>query len=253
MTRSRSTLVIGVALLLSVGTSVGWASTIMFTGSGTNGSNNSQPLSAEAVFSLTGNVLTITLINSAGATSTKYTNSDLLTGIFFSSTALNLVPVSAQTGNVINNVGAPVCSSASTSCDVGNGWEYLAFSPAHFGAVNGVSAAGLGIFGSSNFGGSSTQLQGDDYGIVPANYPGANGTSVAGSPLEKGSVIFTLIAPPTFTLSQIDTVTFRYGSTLADANLTGSDVQITATPEPMTCWLIGGGLIALGVVRWPRP
>jgi hypothetical protein len=216
--------------------------TVLFAGSGTSTQNSPQPLAASALFSLTGTQLTVTFTNAAGTNSNKYANPDVLTAVFFGTTGLTLTPVSATAPETVDNTGAPVCSTG--TCDVGTGWEY-ATGFSQYGTMNGISAAGFGIFGNSNFGLPSMNVDGVDYGILPSNYPGTLGTSVNGSPFEVSSVNFTLTVQPGFTLASIDRVVFQYGSALNEDSFVG----VRFAPEPSALLLLTGGLIALAIRR----
>ena len=175
------------------------------------------------------------LTNAAGPNTVSYVNSDVLTAVFFSTTALNLTPETASTSLLQNTSGGTVCSG---TCDVGIGWEYLTLGSTQYGTLNGISAAGFGIFGQSNFGGPSTNLDGADYGILPSNYPGGLGTHINASPLANNFSTFTLQVPQGFSLAEIDRVVFQYGTALTEQSLPGEFV-----PEPGTVGAFLGGVL----------
>src|SRR5258708_6780041 len=131
---------------------------MLFTGS-------SGSLSASANFELSGNSLTVTLTNTSLAD--VLVPGDVLTGVFFN-TVHSLTPVSASLN------GSSVYDGSIVH-DVGEGWQYKAFSSGGpQGKDSGISAAGLGLFGpKGNFytpplHQSNPNLGGIDYGIVTA-------------------------------------------------------------------------------------
>lgn len=127
---------------------------------------------------------------------------------------------------------------------VGGKWAYkssLSGAPASYG----ISSSGLGdLFGPKDtFPG--TNLQGPEspggleYGITSAaDDPATGNTPVTGLfALIQNSVVFTLGGglPENFDASRITNVSFAYGTDLA------------AVPEPATMFLLGTGLIGIGI------
>jgi hypothetical protein len=199
----------------------------------TNGSN----LSASANFSLVGNVLTITLTNTS--TFDVQNQAQLLTGVFFTSNG-TLVPVSALLGP-----GSAVFFGPDGGGNVGGEWAYasgLAGAPG--GQSQGISSAGLGLFGNGNFNGPDldppTAVNGDNYGITSAgdNLASGNPQVTGGLPLIQNQVVFTLTVSNGFTLESIESVSFHYGTALSDPTITG-------VPEPASMMLLGTGLLGI--------
>ena len=205
----------------------------------TNGSN----LSASANFNLTGNVLTVTLTNTSAVD--VLNPAQVLTGVFFNSNG-TLTPVSALLGPGSVVLFAP----APAGGNVGGEFAYASgLSGAPLGATQGISSAGLGLFGNPNFNGPDLDppdaVNGGNYGITSAgDDPTTGNTGVTGGPpgnaepLIQNQVIFTFTVSPGFTLESIEDVSFQYGTTLNDPN-------ITNVPEPASMLLLGTGLLGI--------
>src|SRR5689334_16937589 len=101
--------VLAAVSILTIGTSPAICSTAVFSSLAPNPSNPSQPLAASAIFSLTGNQLTIELKNTAGINSQKYVDTDVLTGVFFGTDPQNLTPVRATAPHTVDTAGNPLC------------------------------------------------------------------------------------------------------------------------------------------------
>jgi hypothetical protein len=198
---------------------------MLFTGS-------SGSLSASADFELSGNSLTVTLTNTSP--SDVLVPGDVLTGVFFN-TVHSLTPVSASLN------GSSVYDGSIVH-DVGEGWQYKAFSGGVAqGKNSGISAAGLGLFGpSGNFYTPAVKLGGIDYGIVSAgdNPLTGNGGISGHGPLIKNSIVFTLTAAQGFVLTDLgNSVVFQYGTSLTETHVTSVPPitglnQPPAVPEP---------------------
>lgn len=196
-------------------------------------SGSSGSLSASATFDLTGNTLSVTLVNTS--LTDVLLPADVLLAVFFD-TANTLTPVSASLD------GSTVFYGSLTN--VGDGWEYKNGINAH-GKNSGIGAAGFGVLGQSNFSASHQNLGGLNYGILsPGDNSNTGNNGVKGhGPLIKNEVQFVLTTPNGFSLDQLgDSVVFQYGTSLDEPSFSGT-LQTTPTPEPSTLGLAGSGLL----------
>ncbi|PWU15279.1 MAG: hypothetical protein C5B50_15625 [Verrucomicrobia bacterium] len=216
---------------------------VTFGGTATN-SASGQLLSATATFDIiSGTNLQVTLSN-LGAPVTQ--PSDVLECLFFNlDGAGTLAPVSAVLGTGSSVLNGPVPSGQT----LGDQWEYLGgLSGTPNGANRGISGAGLGIFGSGNFGSNSQNCDGVPFGIANGIASNANG-GVKDVTLEDNSMVFTLRGLPAgFSLSKINTVGFQYGTMLAPAEPLVI-AHIMVVPEPTGLALLAVGLGAFIVLR----
>jgi len=236
-------LVFGITVLAAAG----YCNSAMFTSMAANPVNPNQPLSASALFSLTGNQLTIQVNNNSAPETQRYVDSDVLTGIYFSTEPLNLTPQSATAPQLVNAAGTTVCAA---SCDTRDGWAYQSLTLPEFGLFNGISAVQSPVYIFSNFIEAGKPLGRTNYGIVPGTYPDAGGTNLDTGPYSLGSATFVLNVPNSFMLTTIDRVVFTWG-TAADqpwgAGYYDTSYDILGNPEPST-WILtataAAGLLA---------
>jgi hypothetical protein len=239
-------LVIGFTVLAVPGIS----NTAMFTSLAPNTANTGQPLDASALFSLTGNQLTIEVTNTASGQTSNYVDADVLTGVFFSSQPLDLTPVSAVADKTVSADGSTQCAGL---CDIGVGWEFRSLTVADLGMMNGISAVESPKFLFSNFTPNGDKLRGTGYGIVPDSYQNV-GSTLTDPTYTEGSATFTLNVPASFTLAQIDRVAFIWGTSANDpfAFSTFSFFQADdAAPEPSS-WVLVASFIAFMFRRIAR-
>ena len=231
---------------LNLFVSAAFATSITFTGGGTNGASGNV-LSASAQFNLTGNTLTVTLTDTATSANSVYVPSDVLTAVYFGTTSL-----AALTPETASLDGSTVVGPDGTS--VGSNWEFLGgFSPVR-GLVNGISASGLSVFGQGNFNNCSASsscnnLGGINWGLVPSFFPppqGING-GVSGRTLVDDRVQFTLNTMPGFSLASINSVQFQWGTSNDEFSATAA-----SAPEPSTFILVGGGIALAAFLRRKR-
>jgi hypothetical protein len=227
----------------------GFAAAIMLTGyavaSPITFSGGSGNLSATASFDVIGGNLVATLTNSSNTDVMVPT--DVLTAVFFD---VSGNPVFTLISAVLGSGSSVLFASQPAGGVVGGEWAYRSgLSGAPGGATRGISSSGLGLFGPGNlFPGSNLQgpasPDGLQYGLTSAgDNPATGNTPVTGTnALIKNSVVFTLGAPAGFSASQINYVSFQYGTSLTDTSIPG-------TPEPLPMLLMGSGLLGLGLLR----
>lgn len=221
---------------------------LTFSGTGMNpGENNS--LSANAVFSLTGSTLTLSLVNT-DATGVRVPT-DVLTGVVFKSngtlTAISATVLSGST--VFNNSTTGTVVNSNTN--VGNGWGYS-------NAIS-VRGANQGITATGAFSNVKAldkgNLQGLDYGLVGIGGIASNangGVLKNGQLLYQNSVVFQFTVANGFTLGSINTLSFQYGTNVNEPNFIGTpgpNPDVATVPEPtpalaaMMFGLVLGGVV----------
>ncbi len=189
--------------------------------------------SASALFSSTGNTLTIALNNTSQADSLVPT--DVLTGLFFNLSGATLTPLAASLGS-----GSQVYGAASPMGNVGGEWASASKLAIGSSTYNyGVSAAGLGLFGPKNRFDTSSNLSGTenvgglDFGIVTAGDDPKTGNGGLNRDLIKGSVLFTFSltnVASNFNLAQaVSNLRFQYGTATSEPSFAGS-ISLSPTP-----------------------
>jgi hypothetical protein len=221
------------------------ASPITFTGA-------TGPYAASATFDVSGSNLLITLTNTS--TADTLSAGDLLTAVFFN---ISGDPTLTRTSVVLAG-GSTVEHNGGTNPgnDVGSEFAYLS-GLNQYGANQGVSNSGLGIFGPPDrFPGNDLyppdSPDGAQYGLASAgdNPATGNGSIADPIPLIKNSVLITLGGlPGGFSLSDISHVTFQYGTGLDDTHIPGNPQPV---PEPASLTLLGTGFVVVASIMRRR-
>ncbi len=213
-----------------------------------SGSSGTQSFSA--VFENIGNgMLQITLTNTGQTPPSD--ESGVIGALFFNlSGNPTLTPVSMSLGagsSIVNGSGDPSAN-----------WRYDTGISGPGGATQGVSAAGLGIFGSrGNFcsgANCGNLLHGIDWGLVDASYiAGSGNSSISGQPLIQDTAIFVLsgVSSDFNPSTDISNVSTNYTATLTGSfTITATDPP--AVPEPSPYFLLGGGMIVMSFIELKR-
>lgn len=228
------------------------AAPITFTGS-------SGSLSASATFTVVASNLKVVLTNTGASDAMVPT--DVLTAIFFDITGTPfLTAVSAISGGTSYtlNVGSPATFVSASGTDIGGAWAFEEGTLAH-GALYGIGAAGLGVFGPPNvFPGPNVDgdpgVDGVGYGLLPVgdNLTTGNG-GLNGRTFTKNSDTFLLglgsLSSSFDPSASIHNLTFQYGTSLTETTAVGLLTPPRVTPEPVTLALLGMGFLAFAVSR----
>jgi hypothetical protein len=200
-------------------------------------------LAASAAFNFSGNVLTITLTNTATVVSSV--PSMLLSGVLFTLTGNpTLTPVSATASSIVqaNMCNAGTCTG--TNVNVGGEFSY-----ARNGAVQEIAANGwISSNGNAgNFNGpdldNPAALNGMNFGIVTANFnPGDGNPAMDSEPFVRNAVTFVLNGVSGLSSANLSNVSFQYGTSRSDPNFPGSCRDCGGNgeiPEPASIVLLG--------------
>ena len=226
---------------------------------------------ATAVFSISGGNLNISLSASGGGAG-NYGPGSGLSGLFFDiSSAPTLTPNSASVASGSSIVNASSCSpgpcSGVTNLDGEWGYQYSAGgfaggpSAAYGIASSGYLNTGLaGDIGNFNGGSAGTNLDGPasldgpNFEILPTGVSFSGGLS--STPIVENAVDFSLSGlPGNFVFADISNVSFQYGTSFSETNLTGTPTgtsggsQGATVPEPASVALLAVGLLGLALVR----
>jgi hypothetical protein len=186
---------------------------------------SSGSLEASAFFDNSGGNLVVTLTNLS--TSDVLAPSEVLTGVFFK---VNNDPALTRISAILASGSSVYGGGVSSGNSVGGEWAYLNGLNI-YGANQGISSSGLGLFGSANRFPPGENLQntnspgGVEYGITSLgdNLLTGNG-GISGQALIKNSVVFTLggfkdLDP----IRTISNVTFQYGTSLKEPHVAVPD------------------------------
>jgi hypothetical protein len=225
---------------------------VAYTGSGTGGR------SASATFTQTGETLTVTLTNTGGDVTDP---TQVLTGVFFNVAGdPTLGKTSALLGAGSTVLFAPASavtgSLSPAGPDLGGEWAYLS-GLNQYSANQGISSAGLGIFGPGDRFRTDSNLEGPDsvdglqYGITSgSDNPSTGNAAVTGAnALIQNSVVFRFSGAMNLTAAGLSDVTFQYGTALDDVSIHGR----TVVPVPPSVFLMAiGGVGIFGLSLWAR-
>jgi len=214
---------------------------LVFSGTGTD--SDGTAIAATVDFNLTGSTLTIVLTNTG--TTNLASQASVLTNLLFN-VAPSTGALPGAAGSAALTVGSSLVGPASSQT-VGQNWQYI--------AGLGVGSSGFDGFGpSGNLCGSAgcgVMVDGSAFGIVPN---GANLT-LDGLPsrtyIEDSATFTLLVTDPTFTLSEITSVTFDYGTGSGEGRIIGIP-DVPDVPEPGSLALFGSALAAMGFIRRRR-
>lgn len=217
---------------------------VVFTGS-------SGSLSASASFDKVGTQLKVVLTNTSAFD--VLVPVDVLTALFFNIAGNPALTRSSGISGGPTFLGTSMVSGAGTV--VGGEWAYLN-GLAQYSANSGISSVGLSIFGPGDlFPGPNlsgpVSPDGLQYGLTSAGDNSATGNAaILGNELTKNSVTFFLDGFGAFSLSQISSVTFQYGTALDEGHFGGGGGGGGGTvPEPMTLALFGLGALGMAEIR----
>jgi hypothetical protein len=221
-------------------------SAVRFTGSGVNAETGSVNQSAEADFSLVGNILTLSLINTTGVTTEQ---GNALTGILFDFA----VPASLKLESISLATGSDLWLSRTKVDDRQNlagSWTDVLASPPRLAASYGLSTSG---FNGEFVGGSITRGNASpDYGIVGQNTLPTTKIGGAKYPFVQKALTFTIrVSPGALTLADITNVRFLFGTSGAGWIPATSEIAIPndQVPEPGTLALLLTALTATWLAR----
>jgi hypothetical protein len=179
-------------------------------------------LNSTALFHASGSSLVVTLTNTSSADVVDPPG--VLTAVFLNITG-NTVTLTPQSA-IVPAGSSVLFGPTGPNNSVGGEWAYKA-SPMT-GFTQGISSAGLGIFGPGDVFPGSGNLQGPadpdgiEYGITSAgDDPTTGNAAVTGAnALIKNAMVFTLSGLPTnFDLTRINAVRLQYGTDLTEPHL----------------------------------
>lgn len=256
------------SIVLGTLTTATLAVPITFGGSGADA--DGRPVSAQAIFDISGNILTITLINNAPSHSGNDAPGSTLSGLFWNFTGSpSLTPASATvaSGAIVGAACDSVSCVGVTNVAGEFGYQATSFTG---GADRGIASSGYlttglsGNIGNFNNGAAGTDLDnpasldGINFGIISAASGFDPNGGLANDPLIQDRAVFVLTGVSGLTNADISNVSFQYGTNLSELNVpgicrNGCSTTTTQVPEPALPLMLGAGLLAWGAVRKVRP
>jgi PEP-CTERM motif len=235
------------ALALGIGMMPAHADLIV---SGTGTDSDGSPISATADFSLTGNIFQIVLTNNNVANS----QASVLTNVGFNAVPSPATPLPSASGSAAVTAGSSIVALGTPdSHTVGQEWAYL---------TGGAASSGFGVgSGSGNLCGTAScgdMLDGSAFGLVGTGTHLNQDGLTSRTYIENSITIdITLAAASTFSLSQITSVDFQYGTGPGEGDISCTSTTPgcsfhtppTATPEPASLALLATALAAIGFSR----
>ena len=269
--KSRINVVVA-SLAFAAVTTAAQATPFTFTGSGVG--PGAVPVSAQAIFDITGNTLTITLINNAPSNSGQDVPGSTLSGLFWDFTGNPLLtPVSATvaSGSIVSAACSPASCVGVTNVGGEFGYQVTSFPG---GADRGISSSGYvatglpGNIGNFNNGSAGTNLDnpnslnGINFGIISAAAGFNPNGGLVNDPLIQDRAVFVLTGVNGLTYADVSDVSFQYGTSLTELRITGNCTagclpppgpelipQIVQVSEPALPLIFATGVLAWAATR----
>jgi hypothetical protein len=240
--RSVAILVSGLALALGMGSMPAHAD-LIFTGSGTSTDGSSIAATVDFGFNSVTNTLTAVLTNTGTPLDgPPASQASVLTELLFNGTPNTATALPSASGSAAVTAGSSIVQPDGTT--VGQNWQYT--------AGTGVGTTGIDFGPSGNLCGTAgcgVMVDGSGFGLVP-DLSTLTGDGLPNNPYVEDSATFTLVFPAGFTLSDITTVSFVYGTGAGDETVVpGIPSGPPVIPEPASLALLGTVLAAFGLYR----